>query len=80
MWLLSITIILGYMNTFNKVKISLVYSSCLVTFVMQIFVNKGYIQNIKKQKSVKKNNGYKIKNLEDIQYVLFNTQYYLSTI
>ena len=80
MWLLSVTILLAYLNSFDIISANVVTISSIITFIMQIFVNIGYIQNLRNQKSVKKEQKIKIKNLKDLEYVLFSTQFYTNTI
>lgn len=77
MWLLSITIVFGYMNYFNIVKIGLVYISILITIIAQIFTILGYMRMlISKDNNLKKHQ--KINNAHDLKFILFDTNYYLS--
>ena len=72
MWLLSVSIVIGYLVKFNYIDISLFSISSSITFVVQLFVAISYFKYIIGQKTVKKVNDFKL----DIKN-LFNTDYYL---
>ena len=79
MWLLSITIILSYLNYFNIVNYNIVIISSIITIILQLFAIYGYIKTLLSQKEIKQERK-PINNLTDLKYVLFDTEYYLSTI
>ncbi len=79
MWVLSITIVLSYMNLFNIIDYSIVIFSSVITIIMQIFVTMDYIKSLIKQKGVV-NKKQPIKNIQELRYILFDTKYYISTI
>ncbi len=77
MWVLSITIVLSYMNLFNIIDYSIVIFSSVITIIMQIFVTMGYIKSLIKQKGVV-NKKQPIRNIQELRYILFDTKYYMS--
>ncbi len=79
MWVLSITIVLSYMNLFNIIDYNIVIFSSVITIIMQIFVTMDYIKSLIKQKWVV-NKKQPIKNIQELRYILFDTKYYMSTI
>lgn len=79
MWLLSITIVLSYFNYFEIIDYNIVLFSSIVTIILQVFVIFGYIKSLLKQKEVKIERK-PIKNLEDLKYILFDTEYYMSSL
>ncbi len=79
MWVLSITIVLSYMNLFNIIDYNIVIFSSVITIIMQIFVTMDYIKSLIKQKEVV-NKKQPIKNIQELMYILFDTKYYMSTI
>ena len=73
MWLLSITIIIGYIYRFGYIS-PIVFNICsIITFIVQILVAGKYMKNIGDKNLLKKSRDYKndLKNL-------FNTEYFLS--
>ena len=72
MWLLSVSIVIGYLVKFNYVDMILFCISSSITFVIQLIVAVSYFKYIIGQKTVKKVNDFKV----DIKN-LFNTDYYL---
>ena len=79
MWFLSATIVLSYMHYFNILNYNVVLISASITIPMQIATISNYIKALKSQIS-NSNPIYKIKNLKELKYRLFNTEYYLSTL
>lgn len=79
MWLLSITIVLSYLNYFDIVDYNVVIISSVITIILQLFAIHGYIRTLLSQKEIKQERK-PINNLADLKYVLFDTDYYLSTI
>ena len=77
MWLLSITIVLSYLNYFNIVNYNIVIVSSVITITMQLFAIYGYIKNLIIQKEIKQERK-KIENIADLKYILFDTDYYMS--
>ena len=77
MWLLSITIVLSYLNYFNIVNYNIVIVSSVITRTMQLFAIYGYIKNLIIQKEIKQERK-KIENIADLKYILFDTDYYMS--
>ena len=75
MWILSITIILGYMYNYNLINYNVIVIFSCLTILMQIWTMIDYILNIIKQREVKKDT-FKIKKLSDLKYVLFDTEFY----
>ena len=74
MWILSISIVIGYIAKFGYLSVNVFNACCLLTFIIQIFVIGGYIKYIKGQKENRKSSEFK-KDIEN----LFNTEYYLNT-
>ena len=77
MWLLSITIVLSYLNYFNIVNYNIVIVSSVIIKTMQLFEIYGYIKNLIIQKEIKQERK-KIENIADLKYILFDTDYYMS--
>ena len=77
MWVLSITIILGYTYLFNYISLPLIIISLIITFVLQLLTFITYIDYLKKQVPHKEKYS-KIKTFGDIFYRLFSTNYYLN--
>ena len=77
MWIISITIILGYIEYFNLIDFIFVEISSIITIGMQIAVIIGYILNVKKADIVERT-GLKESKKENLMYVLFDTEYYIS--
>jgi len=73
MWVLSISIILGYISKFGYLDSIIFNIFVVVTFIVQIFVVINYIKYMKNQKNIKSKNEYK----KDIKN-MFNTDYYLN--
>ena len=76
MWIISITIILGYIEYFGLIDFIFVEISSLITIGMQIAVIIGYILNVKKSDIVERT-GLKESKKENLMYVLFDTEYYI---
>lgn len=77
MWIISITIILGYVEYFNLIDIKFIQISSIITICMQIAVIIGYILNVKKSDIVERT-GLKESKKENWMYVLFDTDYYIN--
>ena len=76
-WIISIAIIIGYMNHFGFIDTIYVDVACIVTIIMQILVAVGYIRTLVTSKvSIKKSEEEAIKN-KGLKYVLFDTDYYM---
>lgn len=75
-WVISITIIFGYMYDFGFISDKFVFILSIATVVMQIFVAIGYIRTLIVSKEVKyEKNDNIVKN--DIRKILFDTDYYI---
>ena len=77
MWILSITIILGYVEHFNLIDFVFIQISSIITICMQIAVIIGYIVNLKNSDIIERT-GLKENKKENLKYVLFDTEYYIS--
>lgn len=77
MWILSITIILGYVGYFNLIDFIFIEISSIITICMQIAVIIGYIVNLKNSDIIERT-GLKEDKKENLKYVLFDTEYYTS--
>lgn len=75
MWLLAITILLGFMYIFQFMENKFIFVGISITFIMQVITFIGYIHDLKKQKNknIKK---LSIKNRKECIYILFSTDYY----
>lgn len=73
MWLLSITIILFYLNLFYYINNSFIFLMVIITFIFQLIVIVYYILYLKKQICREK----WIINKSNFIYILFDTEYYL---
>ena len=79
MWLISITIVLSYMYYFNVCNYYIWVVSLVLTTAMQIATIINYIFRISKQEN-NTSQIYKTKNWEELKYILFDSDYYLSTL
>lgn len=79
MWLISITIVLSYMHYFNVVNYYIWATSLILTSIMQIATIINYIFRIRKQED-NTSQIYKTKNWQELKYILFDSDYYLSTL
>lgn len=79
MWLISITIVLSYMYYFNVCNYYIWVASLVLTTAMQIATIINYIFRISKQEN-NTSQIYKTKNWQELKYVLFDSDYYLSTL
>ena len=81
MWIISITIVLGYLNYFGILKNMLIVKiGTIITLIMQIFTMMDYINYLRQKEAIPKKDRKHIKNINDLMYVLFDTNYYLSTV
>lgn len=78
MWFIFFTIILGYANVFGYLKNIYVFIAFALTIICEVIVIIDYIIFLLKQK--KNFNRFKVKNLNDLKYFLFDTDYYKSTL
>lgn len=74
MWFVFLSIILGYANVFNYISKIYVIISLLVTILCELIVIIDYIIFLLKQR--KNPSPFKVKNINDLIYFLFNTEYY----
>lgn len=79
MWLISITIVLSYMYYYNVCNYYIWVTSLILTTAMQIATIINYILRISKQEN-NTSQIYKTKNWEELKYMLFDSDYYLSTL
>lgn len=79
MWIISINIIISYISYFNIIKINIIIPT-IITFIFQLHTIIEYFYYLKKQSSNPKITEYKIKNYQDLIYILFNTNYFLENI
>lgn len=79
MWLLSITIVLSFLYYFNIIQIPLIIVSSIITIILQVITLINYLKklNLQKDINIKK---HKVHNLKDLNYILFNTEYYLNKV
>ena len=81
MWAISITIVLGYLNYFGIFNFMLAVNiGSAITLILQIFTIMDYINYLRHKEAIPKNDRKHIKSLKDLTYVLFDTEYYLSTV
>lgn len=78
MWFIFGTIFLGYACIFNYLKNSFVVIGLAVTLLLDLFVLGDYIVFLVKQN--KNRERFKVRNLNDLKYFLFNTDYYKKSI
>jgi hypothetical protein len=74
MWLLGITITVGYMNYFGIISYNIVKYLSFITYIVQICVIIKYISSLAKQKSIITR--AKINSFQKVKYILFDTEYY----
>ena len=78
-WFVGANIILGYLYYFNIATYELVVISSILTFIMEIVTILSYGNSLlKKQEKTKIK--HKLENINDFWDILFNTDYYLSTL
>jgi len=75
-WIISITIIFGYMYDFGFISDRFVFILSFATIVMQIFVAIGYIKTLIVSKEIKYEKDDNIVK-SDIRKILFDTDYYI---
>ena len=80
MWLLASTILLGYIYYFNYIYYEIIVISGIITCGIQGYVILEYNLYLKNQLPQKRKLEYKIKDYQDIFYVLFDTNYFLENI
>lgn len=73
MWILSVSIVIGYTVKFDYIPILLFNISSIITFIVQLVVSFNYIKSLASQKKIKKVSDFK----KDIKN-LFNTDYYMN--
>lgn len=76
MWILSITILLGYFFYFGLINYQIVEIAIYITVGFQCYVLFDYICYLKKQTSIKAEK-HVLNHKKDLLYVLFDTKYYL---
>jgi len=76
MWLLSISIIVGYLVSFGYIPKIIFNISCVITFVIQLYVLIKYILLLKKRERIGDSN----KSIEFKLEKLFDTDYYLKSL
>lgn len=78
MWAISFTLVLGYLNYFGIINnMILVNIGSTITLLLQILAIIDYINYLKQKENIQENKK-KIRSKEDLFYVLFSTEYYLS--
>lgn len=78
MWSISVTLVLGYLNYFGILNNMIIVNiGSTVTLVLQVLAIIDYINYLKQEETIQENKK-KIRSKEDLFYVLFNTEYYLS--
>ena len=78
-WFVGANIVLGYLYYFNIATYELVVISSILTFIMEIVTILSYGNSLlKKQEKTKIK--HKLENINDFWDILFNTDYYLSTL
>ena len=75
MWILSIALLLSYAYYFNYINYTPIIISIILTLITQVYVIINYITYIKKIKRSKQLP--KSKNIKEMLYKLFSTNYYL---
>ena len=78
-WFVGVNIVLGYLYYFNVITYELVIISSVLTFIMEIAAIVSYGKALFK-KSEKTKIKHKLENIQDFWDILFNTEYYLSTL
>lgn len=79
MWFVAVNIIVGYLYYFEIAPYGFAVLTTILTFVIEMETIVNYAISLTK-KAPKKKNKHKIENINDLVYVLFNTDYYLSTL
>ncbi len=78
MWLLSFSIIFGYIDYFELASLgTLITVMIVITFVFQLIALSHYITSVKSQEKIERKK-MEIHSFEDLKYYLFDTDYYLS--
>lgn len=79
MWFLAITILCGYLNYFRLISIELIDSLCLITVAIQIMTFVSYVKYLESQKDNLREK-LELKSINDLKYILFDTDFYLNSI
>lgn len=78
MWMISITIILGYAYYFDIIDYPLIFIGSFVTGIMQGVVVFDYISYLSSSKAVRKKKvGIEKINFKELKKILFDTEYYM---
>ncbi len=77
MWVIGLTIVLGYMNYFNILNDTLFNVFMVITCILQILTIINYATELIKEKEGTREN-INIESWNDFVYFAFNTDYYMS--
>ncbi|MGM9876545.1 MAG: CDP-alcohol phosphatidyltransferase family protein [Bacilli bacterium] len=77
MWIIGLTIVLGYMNYFNIINDTLFNVFMVITCILQILTIINYATELIKEKEGTREN-INIESWNDFVYFAFNTDYYMS--
>lgn len=77
MWVIGLTIVLGYMNYFNIINDTLFNVFMVITCILQILTIINYATELIKEKEGTREN-INIESWNDFVYFAFNTDYYMS--
>lgn len=76
-WIISIAIIIGYINHFGFIDVIYVDIACIVTIIMQVFVAIGYVRTLIISSVVDKKDENELLKNKGLKYILFDTDYYM---
>lgn len=77
MWVIGVTIVLGYMNYFNIINDTLFNVFMVITCILQILTIINYATELIKEKEGTREN-INIESWNDFVYFAFNTEYYMN--
>ena len=80
MCVLSATIALNYLYCFNLVGKTIAATSIAITILTQIITVINYIKFTLNSPKMEQKTIFEVRNLQDLKYVLFDTEYYLSSL
>ena len=78
-WFVGVNIVLGYLFFFGIITYGFVIVTSILAFIMEIATIVGYGNSLLK-KSDKPKIKHKLENVNDLWDILFNTEYYISTL
>lgn len=80
MCVLSVNIILNYLYLFGILDKNLAIISAYITIFIQLMTVINYLVYVFKSEKTQGKTIFQVRNMQDLKYVLFDTEYYLNTL